>query len=110
MKWWPYLFIIVLGIWAVRALFAPEFFTSHDGPAHISRLAQYITLLGDGQFPPRWSATLNGKLGYPLFVYSYHIPYLAGSLFYQLGAKLFQSVELQLKILLSPLLLILVSF
>ena len=96
MKWWPYLFIIVLGIWAVRALFAPEFFTSHDGPAHISRLAQYITLLGDGQFPPRWSATLNGKLGYPLFVYSYHIPYLAGSLFYQLGAKLFQSVELVL--------------
>lgn len=92
----PIFIIVTLGIWAMKALLLPDFFTSHDGPSHLSRLAQYLTALRDGQLPPRWSGSLYGMLGYPIFVYSYHLPFAIGSLFYALGANLHQSIELVL--------------
>jgi len=85
--------IIGLGLWGIKALFQPGFYTSHDGFSHLPRLAQYIELLRDGQIPPRWSGSLNGRLGYPIFVYSYHLPFLIGSWFYSMGLSLVSSLK-----------------
>lgn len=90
---WICLGLIILASFGIKALWLPDFYTSHDGPSHLSKLAQYITLLREGQFPPRWSSSLNGTLGYPVFVFSYHLPFAVGSLFYLIGASLSQALE-----------------
>lgn len=57
-------------------------------------LVQYLILLADGQIPPRFSLMLLGHLGYPIFVFSYHLPFILGSLFSALGFNLTNSLKL----------------
>ena len=84
----------LVSLWLTQSLWQPGWFTSHDGVAHLARLAQYLTLLADGQFPPRYSGTLLGHLGYPIFVFSYHLPFILGSLFHYIGFNLTNSLKL----------------
>lgn len=84
----------LISLWLTRALWQPGFFTSHDGFSHLSRLAQYLTLLADGQFPPRFSGSLLGGLGYPIFIFSYQLPFILGSIFSAVGFNLTNSLKL----------------
>jgi hypothetical protein len=88
------LLLTFLSLWLTQTLWLPGWFTSHDGVSHLARLAQYLVLLGDGQLPPRFSTTLLGHLGYPIFVFSYHLPFMLGSLFNALGFNLTNSLKL----------------
>ncbi|MDZ4229063.1 MAG: hypothetical protein U1C50_02305 [Patescibacteria group bacterium] len=90
----PVLLLTLLSLWLTQSLWLPGWFTSHDGTSHLARLAQYLTLLTDGQIPPRFAATLLGHLGYPIFVFSYHLPFMLGSLFNLLGFNLTNSLKL----------------
>lgn len=88
-------FVLTLTVlWMTQALWQPGWFTSHDGASHLVRLAQYLTLLGDGQIPPRFAGTLLGNLGYPIFIFSYPLPFMLGSFFHALGFSLFGSLKL----------------
>lgn len=82
------LLLTLASLWLTQDLWQPGWFSSHDGWSHLSRLAQYLTLLKDGQFPPRFSGTLLGHLGYPIFVFSYQLPFIWGSFFSFLGFSL----------------------
>ena len=75
-------------------MWLPGVFASHDGTSHLVRLAQYLPLLADGQFPPRFATILLGHLGYPIFIFSYHLPFMLGSLFSGLGFNLTNSLKL----------------
>ena len=86
--------LALLSLWLTQSLWLPGWFTSHDGVTHLARLAQYLTLLSDGQIPPRFSGTLLGHLGYPIFVFSYHLPFMLGSVFSALGFNLTNSLKL----------------
>lgn len=88
------LLLTLVSLWLTRSLWLSGWFTSHDGASHLARLAQYLTLLADGQIPPRFSGTLLGHLGYPIFVFSYHLPFILGSLFSALGFNLTNSLKL----------------
>ena len=90
----PVLALALLSLWLTQSLWLSGWFTSHDGASHLARLAQYLTLLADGQIPPRFSATLLGHLGYPIFVFSYHLPFMLGSLFHFFGFNLTNSLKL----------------
>ena len=90
----PVLLLTLLSLWLTQSLWLPGWFTSHDGASHLARLAQYLTLLKDGQIPPRFSATLLGHLGYPIFVFSYHLPFMLGSMFNSFGFNLTNSLKL----------------
>lgn len=85
--------LLAAGVWGVKALLLPGFFSSHDGAFHASKLVQYVTLLADGQLPPRWSGSLNGGLGYPVFVYTYPLPFALAGLFYGLGVGIAASLK-----------------
>ncbi len=87
-------FLVLVSLWLTQSLWQSGFFTSHDGVSHLARLAQYLTLLADGQIPPRYSGTLLGHLGYPIFVFSYHLPFMLGSVFNFLGFNLTNSLKL----------------
>ena len=75
------IFIVFITFIALRGLWGPQFFTSHDGQSHMARLYQYDKLLKDGQIPPRWAGEFAGQRGYPVFVFAYPLPYAVGELF-----------------------------
>jgi uncharacterized membrane protein len=86
--------ILIAMIPAVKALFIPEFYTSHDGETHTARLANYYLALKEGQFPPRLAPNLFGNLGFPIFIFIYPLPYFLGSIFYSVGFTFTQAFEI----------------
>lgn len=75
------IFLLIILIPAVKSLFIPGGFTSHDLLHHVVRQYAMHEILREGQFPPRWSANLNMGWGYPVFIFLYPLPALLGELF-----------------------------
>lgn len=78
---------------AVKSLFIPGGFTSHDLTHHVLRQISMDQLLSEGQFPPRWSGQLNNGFGYPLFLFNYPLPALLGEVFHKMGMGFVDSVK-----------------
>lgn len=57
-------------------------FTTHDGVAHIARIAAYIRAFHDGNVPVRWAGFLNYSYGSPVLNFYYPLPYALGSFLY----------------------------
>lgn len=87
------LLLLLISIPAVKSLFIPGGFTSHDLTHHIVRQINMDKLLSEGQFPPRWSGDLNQGYGYPLFLFNYPLPALIGQLFHWSGFGFVDSVK-----------------
>lgn len=69
------------------------YFKTDDGEWAIIRLSEMRRELSDLQIPPRWSNFLNHGYGYPLFLFTYPLPYYIGSLFLILGVGLTTSIK-----------------
>lgn len=80
MKKLPAVFILLaLSFLYTRPFFEKGFFQTHDGEWAIIRLSEMKRELRDGQFPARWSDYLNHGYGYPLFHYTYPLPFYMGA-------------------------------
>ena len=77
--------LFLISIPAVKSLFIPGGFTSHDLTHHVIRQISMDKLLSEGQFPPRWSGELNNGYGYPVFLFNYPLPALVGEIFHKAG-------------------------
>lgn len=75
------LFIILISLSYCTPFFKSGYFETHDGLWAIVRLSEMVRELKDGQIPPRWSDFLNHGYGYPLFSFTYPLPYYIGSIF-----------------------------
>lgn len=73
--------LLIISVPAIKSLFIPGGFTSHDLVHHVVRQYTMHELLLEGQFPPRWSGNLNMGWGYPVFIFLYPLPALFGELF-----------------------------
>ena len=69
-------FFVAASLFTLKSLFQPAFFTSHDGVHQVVRLYYYDQAIRDGQIPPRFVSDLLNGYGYPLFNFSYHLPWL----------------------------------
>ena len=87
------LFLIFISVWAMRALFHPGFYTSHDGWHQVARLYHFDKAIKDGQIPPRFSAELLNSFGYPLFIFSYHLPWWLAEPLVLLGMSIFDAIK-----------------
>ncbi len=85
--------LLLISFPAVKSLFIPGGFTSHDMTHHIVRQISMDKLLSEGQFPPRWSGELNNGYGYPVFLFNYPLPALVGEVFHKLGLGYVDSVK-----------------
>ena len=92
--WLILLFILVASAFTLKDLYKPGFYTSHDGPHQIVRFYYYDQLLREGQFPPRWVGGLNYGFGYPLFIFSYHLPWVLAEVFRTMNFSIIDSVKL----------------
>lgn len=83
---WLYLItILFFSLVGMKALFHPDLFTAHDIWHQIVRFYYYSQAISDGQFPPYWIDQLANRFGYPLFIFSYHLPWLIGVLLLKIG-------------------------
>jgi hypothetical protein len=92
--WLIIFFLLLISIFAVKALFHSGFYTSHDGEHQVIRLNHYLIGLRDGQWPVRWAGppAFNG-FGYPLFIFTYRLPFFLGAIFSLIGFSLVDSVK-----------------
>lgn len=72
----------------------PGFFPTHDGEWVVVRLTDMFRTLRDGQFPARYSGFLNHGFGYPLFNFTYPLPYYLGIFIHFLRFSFVDSIKI----------------
>jgi len=70
------------------------YFTTHDGEWAVIRLVEMHREIKDLQIPPRWAGFLNHGYGYPLFLFTYPLPYYLGEFFHLVGFGFVNSIKL----------------
>ncbi len=93
-----YFGILILAVVVCLPLILPYFrtgfFPSHDGEWTVVRLSDMYREIKDLQFPPRYSGYLNFQYGYPLFNFTYPLPYYFGLFFVFLKAGFVNSIKI----------------
>ncbi|MEK7450504.1 MAG: 6-pyruvoyl-tetrahydropterin synthase-related protein [Patescibacteria group bacterium] len=74
-----------ISIPVILPFFHTGYFPTHDGEWAIVRLGDMFRTLRDFQIPARYSGSLNFGYGYPLFNFTYPLPYYLGIFIYMLG-------------------------
>lgn len=92
--WLIIAFVVLVSIITLKDLFKPGFYTSHDGVNQIVRLYYFDQALKDGQIPPRWVGALLNGFGYPLFNFSYHLPWLIAEPIHLIGFSIIDSIKM----------------
>src|SRR3989338_7197714 len=87
------IFIIILSIFTLKDLLRVGYYTSHDGLHQVARLYHFDKALRDGQIPPRWVGDLLNGFGYPLFEFSYQMPWYIAEPMYLSGISVFDSIK-----------------
>lgn len=78
----------------MKAFISPGLFTAHDIWHQVVRLYYYYQGINDGQFPPYWIGQLANGFGYPLFFFSYHLPWLIGVPFLKIGLDIPTTIKI----------------
>jgi len=78
---------------AIKSLLHPGFYTSHDGKHQIIRLMHYHQGLKDSQLPVRWAGTALKGYGYPLFVFTYRLPFWIAEVGYLIMGNLGDAIK-----------------
>lgn len=73
-----FLFSLLISVPVVLPFFHSGYFPTHDGEWAVVRLADMFRTLRDFQIPARYSSNLNFGYGYPLFNFTYPLPYYLG--------------------------------
>jgi len=88
------LFSFCISIPVILPFFHAGYFPTHDGEWAVVRLGDMFRLLKDFQIPPRYSGELNFGYGYPLFNFTYPLPYYLGMIPYALKFGLVGSIKI----------------
>ena len=86
---------IFIGIIASFNLFTNNGFSFHD-ETQIVNLFEYDKIIGQAQFPPRWSPDTHFTYGSPYPEFNYQIPYYLGVIFHRTGFTFLDSYKLVL--------------
>lgn len=88
------LLIFVLSLPLILPFFHLGYFPTHDGEWAVVRLGAMHRAFLSGHFPVRWAGNLNFSYGYPLFLFTYPLPYYLGEIFNLIGFGLVGSIKL----------------
>ena len=92
--WLIIVFIIFVSFFTLKDLFKQGFYTSHDGIHQVVRFYYFDQAIRDGQIPPRFAGGLLNGFGYPLFIFSYHLPWLIAEPLHLAGLSIIDSVKM----------------
>lgn len=88
------LLIFSLSLLIARPFLKTGYFPTHDGEWAVVRLGAMHRAFLAGHFPVRWAGNLNFSYGYPLFLFTYPLPYYLGEIFNLLGFGLVGSIKI----------------
>lgn len=92
---YPVLFSLIISLPIIYPYFHSGFFPTHDGEWAVVRLADMFRSIKDLQFPVRYSGALNFGYGYPLFNFTYPLPYYLGILLYPLARSFVITIKIE---------------
>jgi hypothetical protein len=75
---WPIIILTILALIGSKALFHAGWYTSHDGEHQLVRQYVFDRAVKAGHIPPRVDRQLLNGLGYPLFTFTYQLPFILG--------------------------------
>ncbi len=70
--------IIILCLFFLRSLFSSVSPFTYDLEFNLARYYHYSQAIKEGQILPSWISNLANGYGYPLFIFSYHLPWIIG--------------------------------
>lgn len=91
---WSVLLLLVITLFYIYPFFQKGYFSTDDGEWAVVRLTEMVREIRDYQFPPRWSNYLNHGYGYPLFLFTYPLPYYTGSIIRLFGLNYISIIKL----------------
>lgn len=92
LKW---LFLItVFSLVGMKALFHPGLFTAHDIGHQVIRIYYYFQAINEGKFFPNWISQLANGYGYPLFFFSYQLPWIIGVPLLKIGFDIPNTIKI----------------
>jgi len=89
----PLIALTILGVLGTKALLRPGFYTSHDGEHQLVRQYIFDRAIQYGQIPPRFDRQLQNHLGYPLFTFTYQLPFWIGETLIKSGYSFPDSIK-----------------
>lgn len=93
-KFLTLLFLFLISVPAILPYFHAGYFPTHDGEWAVVRLGDMFRILRDFQIPARYSGNLNFGYGYPLFNFTYPLPYYLGVSLHFLGFSFVNSIKI----------------
>lgn len=90
----PIVFLVLLSLLPLFALFHPGLPRTHDGQDHVARIANFYLSLTEGNIVPRWAPLLNWGYGHPVLMFLYPLPSYLASLFHFMGFSLVDSLKI----------------
>lgn len=92
----PLLLVILISLLPLVSILRPGSYESGDLSRHAMVGMSFFQSLIERDFHPIWSRDLNATYGYPLFMFTYLLPYYAISFFHVLGFGFLNSTKLVL--------------
>lgn len=93
-RFWPSIIILSFSLVGIKALIHSGWYTSHDGEHQLVRQYIFDKSIKAGHIPPRIDRQLLNGLGYPLFTFTYQLPFIFGEPFRLLGLSTQDTVKI----------------
>ena len=88
-----FILLIVISLLPLISIFRSGTYESGDMSINAVKTMAMYDSLSEGNFFPQWAGELNATYGYPLFVFTYPLPYYITSLFHFIGFGFIDSVK-----------------
>lgn len=89
-----FIFALLISIPLLIPYVHPGYFPTHDGEWAVVRLSDMFRELRDLQIPARYSGNLNFGFGYPLFNFTYPLPYYLGIFIHLFGVGFVDTIKI----------------
>lgn len=86
-------FVILFSVLPILSIFRNGTYESGDLSVNAVKTMEFYLSLMEGHIIPRWAGNLNALYGYPLFIYTYPLPYYLAALFHFIGFGFIDSIK-----------------
>ena len=94
----PFYLLILISMLPIISIFRMGTYESGDFSINVYKSMSFFNSLSEGNIIPRWAGELNATYGYPLFIFTYPLPFYIVSFFHFFGFSFILSLKLLIAI------------
>lgn len=91
-----FILLLLISILPLISILRAGVYQSGDFTINVYKTMALYSALSDKVFLPGWAESLNATYGYPLFIFTYPLPYYTAALFHFIGFSFINSIKLLL--------------